>query len=175
MGWEHGFPKSPGLPQYERIKVMIKENEMENQKLQWLSVLWSSALILLLPLIATIVIVVGFGLVVGFQTRGDQELVMERQIVFQQSAGFQLLTFSIVALVIFWRTRALSKRVTNRLAFHIVISVALGVAARILLWVILLTPEAVFKPLLIVELLLYIVVTYIGILLAQKRQRQELK
>ena len=146
---------------------------MENQKLRVLPILWSSVLILLLPLIINFVVVVGFGFVIGFQTRGDQAIIAEKQMALQVSIVYQLVTFLIVALVILWRVIALSKRVTNRVPLHAIIAVVLGVIVRFLLLMVMSSAEAVFRPMLAVELLIYAAATCVGLWLGTGRRKLE--
>lgn len=93
-----------------------------NQSFPWGAVIWSSVLMVIIPLGAMLAMSVGYGLVVGFQTRGDPEAINEAVTTLASAAWYQALPKVLLAIVAFWRGTRLARLVT--LAVPAVVSAA---------------------------------------------------
>jgi hypothetical protein len=144
----------------------------EEQSLHWKSILWSAFLMMVLPILYNIIATIVYGFVVGFQSRGDQEIIAERQLAFVASAAYQWSIYLVTALVILWRSYKLARKSPNRPEINVAIAVALGLAGRLTLLVVLPTSgqeNQVFQPMLLVELLLYAAAAYAGLFLGSDK------
>lgn len=83
-----------------------------NRSFPWGAVIWSSILMVIIPLGAMLAVSVGYGLVVGFQTRGDPEAINAAIIALAGAAWYQALPKVLLAIVAFWRGMRLARRVT---------------------------------------------------------------
>ncbi len=73
------------------------------QTFPWGAVIWSSVLMVIIPLGAAIAISVGYGVVVGFQTRGDPEAINTAVMSLSGAVWYQALPKILLAAVAFWR------------------------------------------------------------------------
>ncbi len=94
-----------------------------NQSFPWGAVIWSSVLMVMIPLGSVIAISVGYGVVVGFQTRGDPEAINAAVTTLAGAAWYQALPKVLLAIVAFWRGARLARLVTP--AMPAVVSAAL--------------------------------------------------
>lgn len=83
-----------------------------NRSFPWGAVIWSSILIVIIPLGAALAMSVGYGLVIGFQTRGDPEAINAAVTALAGAAWYQALPKVLLAAVAFWRGARLARLVT---------------------------------------------------------------
>ncbi|MEM8535548.1 MAG: hypothetical protein AAGF95_32255 [Chloroflexota bacterium] len=81
---------------------------MKQQTCNWRSVVWSAALIFLIPHILYELIGLVYGIYVGFQVRGDSEMIAEGLAVLSASSLYQSLPYDFTAVVALWRGWVLS-------------------------------------------------------------------
>lgn len=94
-----------------------------NQSFPWGAVIWSGVLMVIIPVGAAIAISVGYGVVVGFQTRGDPEAINAAVTALASAAWYQALPKVLLAIVAFWRGARLARLATP--AMPAVVSAAL--------------------------------------------------
>jgi hypothetical protein len=83
--------------EHTSMKTQYKQN------FPWGAVIWSSVLMIIIPLGAAIAISVGYGVVVGFQTRGDPEAINTAVMSLSGAVWYQALPKILLAAVAFWR------------------------------------------------------------------------
>lgn len=142
----------------------------QKHNFHWLAVLWSALIIAVLPFVLRFLVVLGYGLVVGFESRGDMEVIVEKETALQQSFWFELAFFVLVAALIIWRMYVLSKKVTGRVELHLLATAGLGVLGRVGLLALMGGGALALSLLLAVELLIYALVTYAGLRLFRRGQ-----
>jgi hypothetical protein len=132
-----------------------------------------AVLIALLPYVFGIGTSVVHGLVVGFQTRGDQRAIQEAALKLQGSALFLGGIILVTALLVLWAAYGLGKRVGNRAVLHVTIAVIVGIVLRLILTALLAPAD---RPIIdvrwIVEQVVYVVVAYGGTALGGKSVSQ---
>lgn len=140
----------------------------EEQGLHWQAILWSAFLIMAVPILYNIVALLVYGFLVDFQTQDDAE----RQLALADSAAYQWSIYLVTALVVLWRSYKLARQSTNRPELNVAIAVALGLAGRLALLVVMPASgqeSQVFQPMLLVELLLYAAAAYAGLFLGSDK------
>lgn len=83
-----------------------------NQSFPWGAVIWSSVLMVIIPIGVTLAVSVGYGVVVGFQTRGDPEAINAAVMALASAAWYQALPKVLLAIVAFWRGARLARLLT---------------------------------------------------------------
>lgn len=81
---------------------------MKKRAFNWRSVLWSAVLIFLIPRILYELIGLLYGVYVGFQVRGDSEMIAEGLAVLGASSLYQSLPYDFTAVIALWRGWVLS-------------------------------------------------------------------
>ena len=84
---------------------------MENQTLNWRSVLWSGVLIFLIPYVLRQLFDLMYGVYVGFQVRGDPEGIAQGFAVLNASVWYPFLPYVLTAAAALWRGRVLGNMV----------------------------------------------------------------
>ncbi|MDW8144884.1 MAG: hypothetical protein RMJ48_01065 [Roseiflexaceae bacterium] len=83
-----------------------------NQAFPWGAVIWSSILMALIPIGIAFAVSVGYGVIVGFQTRGDPEAINAAIVALGSAAWYLALPRVLLAIVAFWRGMRLARLVT---------------------------------------------------------------
>jgi hypothetical protein len=110
---------------------MMKDKE---NGLNWKAILWSALLLFGIPFMINLIIGSAYGLMIGFQTRGDVSVINAKMQTFTSSPLFLGLLVLVVCLTAFWRGRVLAKKVGAQQAVsHALIAVGLGMSMRTLL------------------------------------------
>ncbi|NOX62164.1 MAG: hypothetical protein GXP42_09505 [Chloroflexi bacterium] len=104
---------------------------MSLKTMSWKAIIWSAFLIFFIPFALSFLAIFGYALIMGFQTRGDAQLINESIAGLVSSSsylgGYALLT----ALISFWRGRIIAKKSLERASTHILIAVALVILVRL--------------------------------------------
>ncbi|ABU57237.1 hypothetical protein [Roseiflexus castenholzii] len=79
------------------------------QSFPWGAVIWSSILMVVIPLGFAFAVSVGYGVVVGFQTRGDPEAIHAAVTALASAAWYRALPKVLLAIVAFWRGTRLAR------------------------------------------------------------------
>jgi hypothetical protein len=104
---------------------------MDTNKLSWPSILLSAVLIFVTPIIVSYTLSLGFGLVVGFQTRGDSTAI-EQSLRGFGSSGLVIATQVVaLGLVAFVRARLLAAKVPDAALMNAMVAVGLGLVLRV--------------------------------------------
>jgi hypothetical protein len=104
------------------------------RRLNWKAILWSASLVFAVPFVANLVIGFAYGLLIGFQTRGDVSVINTKMQMFTSSPLFLGFLVFVVCLTAFWRGRVLARKVgTQQAVSHVLIAVGLGMLLRTLL------------------------------------------
>ncbi|MFQ5575493.1 MAG: hypothetical protein ACE5G8_00745 [Anaerolineae bacterium] len=139
----------------------------EEQTIKWGAIIWSAILIFVLSTLLASAAPAVYGTYIGFQTRGDMELVNAGVANLTGSTFFGIYFFAALALIAFWRGAVLAKKVAYRLNLHT------GLAAGLAVLVPLALGFVVGDPMSVVDLLLQAAVTfggaYLGAFWAGKR------
>lgn len=83
-----------------------------NQSFPWGAVIWSSVLMALIPIGVAFAVSVGYGVIVGFQTRGDPEAINAAVVALGSAAWYLALPRVLLAIVAFWRGLHLARFAT---------------------------------------------------------------
>jgi hypothetical protein len=106
----------------------------KESRLNWKAIVWSALLIFSIPFVANLIIGFAYGLMVGFQTRGDVSVIDAKMQTFTSSPLFLGLLVLLVCLTAFWRGRVLARQVGSHQAVsHVLMAVGLGMLMRTLL------------------------------------------
>lgn len=106
----------------------------KESRLNWKAILWSALLLFGIPFVANLIIGFAYGLMIGFQTRGDVSVIDAQMQTFTSSPFFLSLLVLVVCLTAFWRGRVLARKVgTQQAVSHVLLAVGLGMAMRTLL------------------------------------------
>lgn len=106
----------------------------KESRLNWKAILWSALLLFGIPFVANLIIGFAYGLMIGFQTRGDVSVIDAQMQTFTSSPFFLGLLVLVVCLTAFWRGRVLARKVgTQQAVSHVLLAVGLGMAMRTLL------------------------------------------
>lgn len=111
----------------KRRFTMTQQQNMIN----WKAVLWSAALIFGIPALYNSIVLSGYGLYVGFQTRGDSELIQAGIQTLLGSLIFQATFYVVMVAVAFWRSRILMQQKSRQATTEIGIAVALAVMVQL--------------------------------------------
>lgn len=103
----------------------------ETQRFNVMAMIRSALAILLIPIVLTVVVTFGYGLYIGFQSRGDQDLISQTVLALTTSVGFLIYANLVLALVAFWRGRVLKRQVGDTALMHIIAAVVLALLARL--------------------------------------------
>lgn len=104
------------------------------RRLNWKAILWSAILFFAVPFVANLIIGFAYGLLIGFQTRGDVSVINAKMQTITSSPLFLGFLVLVVCLTAFWRGRVLARKVGARQAVaHVLIAVGLGMFIRTLL------------------------------------------
>jgi hypothetical protein len=104
------------------------------RRLNWKAILWSASLVFAVPFVANLVIGFAYGLLIGFQTRGDVSVINTKMQMFTSSPLFLGFLVFVVCLTAFWRGRVLARKAGAQQAVsHVLIAVGLGMLMRTLL------------------------------------------
>jgi hypothetical protein len=76
--------------------------------------LGAAAVTFLIPTLVDFLIPVGYAIVVGFQTRGDVDVINQRVMAMMSTPFYLLAIFLSFAAVAFWRGRLLSRQVSGQ-------------------------------------------------------------
>lgn len=133
---------------------------MDMQNLKWSEIVVSALLIFFIALLLTFVVSGGYSFVVGFQTRGDMEMMTERVIAFTSSFGFRAAMIVLPGVLALWRSQ---KIVANAPDAPVLNALAVGVCwliIRILAGVVM---PPFDLPRILIELVLVMGALYLGV------------
>ncbi len=97
----------------------------------WKAILISAGLIFVLPALYSTLVLSGYGFYIGFQTRGDSELIEAGIQTLNSSLIFQISLYGLMAAVALWQSQVLAKKVGDRAMTHTVIAIAIAVMIHI--------------------------------------------
>lgn len=129
----------------------------EERTFEWKAVVWAAILIFVLSILLMQLVPVVYGTYIGFQTRGDTELINEGVAGLVRSPFFIAYVYLSLAIVAWWRGAVLAGKVIDRIGLHVGIAAGLAVLAALALELVLSDsgPE-------IVDFLLRVVATFGG-------------
>jgi hypothetical protein len=106
----------------------------KESRLNWKAILWSALLLFGITFVANLTIGFAYGLMIGFQTRGDVAVINAKMQTFTSSPVFLGSLVLVLCLAAFWRGRVLARNVGSQQAVaHALIAVGLGMIMRTLL------------------------------------------
>lgn len=106
----------------------------KESRLNWMAILWSALLLFGITFVANLTIGFAYGLMIGFQTRGDVAVINAKMQTFTSSPVFLGSLVLVLCLAAFWRGRVLARNVGSQQAVaHALIAVGLGMIMRTLL------------------------------------------
>lgn len=141
---------------------------LEEKTIKWTAIIWGAILIFIISTLLTAVVPTVYGTYIGFQTRGDMELVNEGVARVTGSVFFALYVYLSLALVALWRGFILAQKVTARLGLHIGLAAGLAFLLPLLVGFILGQDIAALPELLFYALALF-GGAYLGAYLASRR------
>ena len=100
----------------------------------WKAIGIAAVIILVLSTVINIMVGMIYGLIVGFQTRGDSAAITEQTNSFLQSFPYMLIISLALGALVLWRGRVLAAKMSNQRAFlHIAIAVVAVIAVSFIL------------------------------------------
>jgi hypothetical protein len=90
--------------------------------------LGAGAVTFLIPTLVDFLIPIGYGVTVGFQTRGDVDVINQRVMAMMSTPFYLLAIFLVFAAVAFWRGRVLSRRAAGQPLVYAAVIAAVAVA-----------------------------------------------
>ena len=106
---------------------------LKEQGFQWQPVIWGAILIFVLSNLLVSALPAIYGTVIGFQTRGDMELVNAGVNSLIQSVWFATYFYLVLAGISLWRGFALAKKVHERVNLHAAATGAIAVVLPLIL------------------------------------------
>lgn len=94
--------------------------------INWKAVGISAVIIGIAPLLANVIVGMGHSLIVGFQARGDMEVISEASMAFSQSFIMRLAIWLTIAAVAFWRGRKLAASEAGNGLVNALVAAAIG-------------------------------------------------
>ncbi len=96
---------------------------MEEPRYNWKDIIISAILIFILPLVINLAITFSYGMIVGFQSRGDAAVIEETVGAFASSIPFLVLMLLVTGGIVFWRGRLLRDKVSAPLHNALIMAV----------------------------------------------------
>jgi hypothetical protein len=102
-----------------QIRQFQEATMFEEKTFQWKPVLWAAILIFVLSSLLVSAVPAVYGTYIGFQTRGDMELVNAGVESVIQSSFFPLYYHLVLAAIGLWQGSVLAKKAKNRVGWHV--------------------------------------------------------
>jgi hypothetical protein len=106
---------------------------IEERTFQWKSVIWTAIVIFVLSYVLIAVPPTLYGTYIGFQTRGDMELVNLGVENLQSSPAFALYFYLVLAGISLWRGFVLTRKVFARVVLHVGVAGAIAAVLPLIL------------------------------------------
>lgn len=106
---------------------------MEERTFQWKSVIWAAIVIFVLSNVLVSALPAIYGTYIGFQTRGDMELVNAGIESLLHSPGFVAYFYLCIAGIALWRGYVLARKVLERVHWHAGVAGAIAVVLPLIL------------------------------------------
>jgi hypothetical protein len=110
--------------------------DRQQQGFNWAQILISIVFAVVGSTILGTLVTLAYGLFVGFQTRGDSDRIAQQIGLFTQSFVYIIISALITGAVVYWRARALSRKIASSYIAHVlivgVVTVALGALIALL-------------------------------------------
>jgi hypothetical protein len=106
---------------------------IEERTFQWKSVIWTAIVIFVLSYVLIAVPPTLYGTYIGFQTRGDMELVNLGVENLQSSPAFALYFYLVLAGISLWRGFVLARKVSARVVLHVGVAGAIAAVLPLIL------------------------------------------
>ena len=99
---------------------------VEEKTFKLMTVIWAAMLIFILSTLLNAAVPTAYGTYIGFQTRGDMELVNEGVALVTGLIFFALYVYLCLALIALWRGFVLAQKVAARVSLHIGLAAGLA-------------------------------------------------
>ena len=106
---------------------------LEERAFQWKPVLWAAVVIFVLSTVLVSLVSAIYGTYIGFQTRGDMELVNLGVESLVRSPAFAIYAYLTLAGISLWRGFVLARKVSTRMVWHAGIAGAIAALLPLLL------------------------------------------
>lgn len=106
---------------------------IEERTFQWKSVIWTAIVIFVLSYVLIPVPPTFYGTYIGFQTRGDMELVNLGVENLQSSPAFALYFYLVLAGISLWRGFVLTRKVSACVVLHVGVAGAIAAVLPLIL------------------------------------------
>jgi len=106
---------------------------LEEKTFQWKPVLWAAIVIFVLSNVLVSLVPAIYGTYIGFQTRGDMELVNLGVASLISSPMFAIYFYLVLAGISLWRGFVLARKVSARVILHAGVAGAIAVVLPVIL------------------------------------------